>query len=186
MAQKQEKAASEKKSEGEAKPGDVPIKRSVPEVARRPLMARHLPSWERDIDRWFDDVRRRLHLPSFWSGERWWPADVEVQVPALDVYETDEEVVLKAEMPGLSKDQIEVSLTDTTLTVTGEKKKTEEVKEQNYYRSERSFGSFSRTVHLPAEVKSAAATATLKDGVLEVRLPKTDAARRKAVKVKVD
>ena len=107
-------------------------------------------------------------------------------MPALDVYETDDEVVLKAEMPGLSKDQIEVNLTDSTLTVTGEKKKEAEVKEEHYYRSERSFGSFSRTVHLPAEVKAAEAKATFKDGVLEVRLPKTEAARRKAIKVKVD
>ena len=185
MAQKQEKAASEKKPEAGAKAVDVQVKRPVPEAARRPLM-RHIPAWERDIDRWFDDVRRRLHFPSLWGGERWWPTEVEVQVPALDVYETDEEVVLKADMPGLSKDQIEVNLSDSTLTVTGEKKKEAEVKEEHYYRSERSFGSFTRTVHLPAEVKAAEAKATFKDGVLEVRLPKTEAARRKAVKVKVD
>ena len=185
MAQKQE-TTSGKKPEAAAKPVDVPIKRPVPEVPRRPLMARHMPGWERDIDRWFDDFRRRLHLPSLWPGERWWPTDVEVQVPALDVYETDDEVVLKAEMPGLSKDQIEVNLTDSTLTVSGEKKKEAEVKEPNYYRSERSFGSFSRTVHLPAEVKAADAKATFKDGVLEVRLPKTEVARRKAITVKVD
>jgi HSP20 family protein len=179
MAQRQEKAASGKK------PVEVPVKRPVLEAARRSPVARHMPAWERDIDRWFDEFRRRLHLPSLWGGERWWPAEVEVRVPALDVYETDDEVVLKAETPGLSKDQIEVTLTDSTLTVSGEKKKEAEVKEPNYYRSERSFGSFSRTVHLPAEVKSAEAKATFKDGVLEVRLPKTEAARRKAVKVKV-
>jgi len=151
-------------------------------------MALRLPLWERDLDRWLEEVRRRLRLRSLWGAERWWPNEVEVQVPALDVYETDDAVVLKADMPGLSKDQIEVNLADSTLTVTGEKKKEAEVKvkEEHYYRSERSFGSFSRTVHLPADVKSAAAKATFKNGVLEVRLPKTDAARRKAIRVKVD
>jgi len=176
-----ERPASEK-SEGTARSVGVPVK--PPSVAgRRPLVPRF--GWEREIDHWFDELRRRLHFPSLRPGEHWWPSEVEIQVPALDVYETDDAVVLKADMPGLSRDQIEVSLSDSTLTVTGEKKKEAEVKEEHYYRSERSFGSFSRTVHLPAEVKMAEAKATFKDGVLEVRVPKTDAARRKAVKIKV-
>jgi HSP20 family protein len=180
MALKQAKSAAEKKG------GGVPVKQAAPEATHRPLIGRYMPAWERDVDRWLDELRRRLHLPSLWTGERWWPSEVEIQVPALDVYETDEAVVLKADLPGLSKDEIEVNLTDSTLTVTGEKKKESEVKQEHYYRSERSFGSFSRMVHLPAEVNGAQAKATFKNGVLEVRLPKTEAARRKAVKVKVE
>jgi HSP20 family protein len=186
MAQKQEKATSETKPQSAAKPVEVPVKRQAPEVVRGPLMARYMPAWERELDHWLDDFRRHLRLPSLWSSERWWPAEVELQVPVVDVYERDDEVVVKAEIPGLSKDQIEVSLTDSTLTVKGEKKKEEEVKEHNYYRSERSFGSFSRTIMLPAEVRADGAKATFKDGVLEVHVPKTEAAKRKAIKVQVD
>lgn len=186
MVQKQEKATSEKTPQSAAKPVEVPVKRLVPEAARGTLAAPHMLAWEHELDHWFDDFRRRLRVPSLWSSERWWPAEVEMQVPAVDVYEKDDEVVVKAEIPGLSKDQIEVNLTDSTLTVKGEKKKEEEVKEHDYYRSERSFGSFSRTIMLPAEVRADGAKATFNDGVLEVHVPKTEAAKRKAVKVKVD
>jgi HSP20 family protein len=93
--------------------------------------------------------------------------------------------VVKAELPGIGKDEVEVNLTGSTLTIEGEKKKEEEVKRANYYRSERSYGSFARTVELPAEVKGEATKATFKDGVLEVRMPKTEDAKRRQFSVKV-
>lgn len=160
----------------------VPVRR---EVSRR-------PAWPllRDaaLDRLFDDL-----FTDFDRGFRWpslfrrRPALVDVpQLASMDVYETPEEVVVKAEMPGISKDEIEVTATGSTLTVKGAKKREEEVKEEDYYRCERSFGSIARTVELPGEVRAEKAVAKLTNGLLEVRLPKTEEAKAKSVKVKVD
>ena len=94
--------------------------------------------------------------------------------------------MVTAELPGIDKDNISVNLTDHTLTIKGEKKKEEEIKEENYYRSERSYGSFLRTLELPRDVHADKVKASFKNGVLEVRLPKTEEAKAKEVKVKVD
>jgi HSP20 family protein len=141
---------------------------------------------EQDMERMFNEFRRRPLL-SFWEPDRWWPGrTLGLQMPAVDVYEEKDDVVVKAEIPGLSKEEIEVTLTDSTLTIQGERKKEEETKEKNYYCSERSSGSFARRLELPADVKADQAKASFKDGILEIRLPKTEEAKKKAVKVKVD
>jgi HSP20 family protein len=93
---------------------------------------------------------------------------------------------VKAELPGMEKENIEVNLTDHMLTIKGEKKKAEEVKEEKYYRSERSYGAFVRTLELPRDVHGDKIKATFKNGVLEVRMPKTEEAKAKEIKVKVD
>jgi len=94
-------------------------------------------------------------------------------------------VVVKVDLPGMSKENIDVTLTNSSLTVKGEKKKEEEVKHEDYYYCERSFGSVLRTVDLPSEVKADQATATFSHGVLEVRLPKTEEAKQKTTKVPI-
>jgi HSP20 family protein len=143
-------------------------------------------SWAREVGRIFDDFERRLRWPPRWGPEWWWPAgEMSFRAPVVDVFEKENEVIIKAEIPGLSKDDVEVNLTNSTLTISGEKKKEEEVKDRDYYRCERSFGSFSRTIELPAEVKTEEAKASFKDGLLEIHLPKTEAAKRKLIKVKV-
>ena len=109
-----------------------------------------------------------------------------MRAPAVDVFEEKDDIVVKAEIPGMDKDNIEVNLTDHTLTIKGEKKKEEEVKEENYYRSERSYGSFFRTLELPKDVHGDKVKATFKNGVLEVRMPKTEEAKAKEIKVKVE
>ena len=109
-----------------------------------------------------------------------------MRVPAVDVYEEKDDVVIKAEIPGLEKEDISVQVTDSTLMIKGEKKREEEIKEQDYYRCERSFGSFTRAVNLPSEVKADQVKASFKNGVLEVRMPKTEEAKKKAVTVKID
>jgi HSP20 family protein len=150
---------------------------------RRPFT--DLGRWERDMERMFDDFWGRRMRP--WWPERWsMPTVLEISPPAVDFFEEKDEIVVKAELPGMDKDEIEVNLTDHTLTIKGEKKKEEEVKEENYYKSERSYGSFMSTLELPTEVHSDKVKATFKNGVLEVRLPKTEQAKAKEVKVKVD
>jgi HSP20 family protein len=104
----------------------------------------------------------------------------------LDVFEEQDDIVVKAELPGIDKENIEVNLTDRTLTIKGEKKKADEVKEENYYRCERSYGSFLRSVELPKDVHADKVKASFKNGILEVRVPKTEEAKSKAIKVKVE
>ncbi len=145
-----------------------------------------LPRWgemERWFDRMFEDFWRRP-LPSRWRPERWWPG--EVSMPALDVFEEKDDVVVKAELPGLGKEDLQVQITGNTLTLKGEKKKKEEVKQEEYYYCERSHGSFTRNIELPCEVKSDQTKASFKDGVLEVRLPKTEESKKKSIAVKID
>jgi HSP20 family protein len=150
---------------------------------RRPLV--DLARWERDMERMFDDFWGRRMRP--WWPERWsMPAALEISPPAVDLYEEKDEIVVKAELPGMDKDNIEVNLSDHSLTIKGEKKKEEETKEENYYKSERSYGSFVRSIELPIEVQSDKVKATFKNGVLEVRLPKSEQAKAKEIKVKVD
>jgi HSP20 family protein len=138
-----------------------------------------------DLDRMFEDFLGRRVRP-FWP-ERWWPAErMEFTTPAVDLYEEKDDIVVKAELPGMEKDNIEVNLSGDRLTIKGEKKQEEEVKKEGYYRSERSYGSFLRTLELPTDVQADKVKAAFKNGILEIRLPKTEEAKKKETKVKVD
>jgi HSP20 family protein len=166
-----------------------PEKKTTHEITPAKRPARHLApvsAFEREIDSLFDEFRHRFSWPRLFGRERRFaPLEERIPIPSIDVYEKNDEVIVKAELPGMSKNDIEVTLTDSTLTVKGEKRKEEEVKEGDYYRSERSFGSIVRTVDLPSEVKADQAKATFGDGVLEVRLPKTEEAKQKPVKIQI-
>ena len=104
--------------------------------------------------------------------------------PALDIYEDKDKYVAKAELPGMRKEDIDVSLEGNTLTISGERKQEEEKKEGDTYRSERYFGRFQRTVTLPAAVDANKIQAIYKDGVLTVTVPKTEEAKPKQIEVK--
>lgn len=157
-----------------------------PESAVLPPAFETMSRLERDMERMFHEFWRRPFL-SLWDHELSWPGRMpSLQMPAMDVYEDKDEVVVKAEVPGLSKEDLDVTLTESTLTLKGEKKQEEEVKEKNFYRNERSTGSFVRTIDLPTDVKTDQTKATFKNGVLEIRLPKTEEAKRKLIKVKID
>jgi HSP20 family protein len=141
--------------------------------------------WERDMEQMMDDFFGRRMRP--WWPERWFRGEpAEITAPAVDLYEEKNDIVVKAELPGIDKDGIEVNLTNHHLTIKGEKKKAEEIKEENYYRSECSYGSFLRTIELPTDVQSDKVKASFKNGILEVRLPKTEEAKAKEIQVKVD
>jgi HSP20 family protein len=94
-------------------------------------------------------------------------------MPQVDVADTDKEIKVSVELPGLDDKDVEVSLTKETLTIKGEKKEEKEEKGKDYYRSERSFGSFTRTIPLPVEIDAEKAEASFEKGVLMVNLPKT-------------
>jgi HSP20 family protein len=105
--------------------------------------------------------------------------------PAVDIYETADSIVLKAELPGLSRENIDIQVRDNTLTLKGERKFEREVKDENYLRIERSYGAFQRGFSLPAVIQQDKIKATFKEGVLEVSMPKAEEAKPTQVKIEV-
>ena len=105
--------------------------------------------------------------------------------PAVDIYETENEVVLKADLPDINEKDLDVRVENNMLTITGERKFEEKVKEEDYLRIERTYGSFSRSFGLPNTVNTEAIKAEYKNGVLKVELPKRAEAKPKQVKISV-
>ena len=128
----------------------------------------------RDIDRLFDEFFTGFGVTPF----RGWDRDVAVFAPRVDIVETDREVQLSAELPGLDEKDFEVTVDDNAVTIKGEKKEEREEKTEQSYHLERSYGSFHRVIPLPTEIEAGKASASFKKGVLKVVLPK--AAREKA------
>lgn len=143
------------------------------------------PRWEREMESrfgsLFDDKIFPLQEERIWPGWRF-----RMRGPVVDLYEQKDEMIVKAELPGLTKNDIEVNITDKLLTIKGEKKKEDEVKEEDYYRSERAYGSFTRSIELPAEVSLEKVKALFKNGVLEIRLPKSEQAKQKEIRLKIE
>ena len=106
-------------------------------------------------------------------------------MPAVDIYETPDQVVMKAELPGLTREDIEINVRDNTLSLRGQRKFEKDVKEENYLRIERAYGSFQRSFTLPATIQQDKIKAVFKDGVLELTLPKAEEARPKQIKIDV-
>jgi HSP20 family protein len=106
--------------------------------------------------------------------------------PSVDIYDEGDELVFKADMPGVNKEDLKVDVAGDYLTISGEKKKEEKIERNNYYRFERSHGSFSRRFELPAGVDTDKIKAHFEGGVLEVRIPKTEEAAKKSKKISVD
>jgi HSP20 family protein len=104
-------------------------------------------------------------------------------MPAVDVFEKEDKFVVKAELPGMKEEDIHVSVVGDTLSIKGEKKTETEVKEEDYYRSERSYGSFYRSIPLPSNVDADKIKASFEDGVLEVALPKSAKVKPKKIAV---
>ena len=140
-----------------------------------------------EMESWFEDFFRRpfsIIRPSLFRRLRM-PEIAEV-TPSVDVFEQKGEVVVKAELPGLSKEDIDVKVTGDVITISGEKKKEEKIEKKDYYRMERSYGSFTRSLRLPAEVQTEKASAKFQEGVLEIRIPKTEEAKKKEKKVFIE
>ena len=106
-------------------------------------------------------------------------------VPPVDVFETPESIILKADLPEVNRDEVDISIENNTLTIKGERKMEKEVKEKNFYRMERSYGTFSRSFTLPPTVAGDKAEASFNDGVLTLTLPKREESKPQQIKVKV-
>jgi len=127
------------------------------------------------MNRFFDHTFRR----SFLTG-------AEPFGPRIDLYQTDQEVVATAELPGVeSKNDVEITLTSDSLSLRGELKRSHDVGDENFIHVERYYGSFSRTLPLPAEVKPDEARASYQNGILEIRMPKTEKGRKMAHNVPI-
>lgn len=137
-----------------------------------------LESFRNEMEKLFREAFGRRKLLPEPSYEAIWS-------PAIDMFETENEVVVKAMLPGLKKEDLELSFTDDTLTIKGESKLTEETKKKNYYRREIACGQFLRTIAIPVPIKEDQIEAEFKDGILEVRLPKSEEAKPKVRKVEV-
>ena len=149
------------------------IRYQFPEVANWSPLDR-LASFRDEINRLFD-TGATARESSFFSG---WS-------PTLDLYDEKDRFLVSVELPGMKKDEINVSFQDGVLTVSGERKHEHEGKEGQTFRSERYFGKFQRSVTLPASVDAAKINATYKDGVLTLDLPKAEEAKPKQIQVNV-
>ena len=132
----------------------------------------------------FQDEMNRLFNQFFQGGtgeEAGW--GVRTWTPPVDIYETDDALILTAELPGVSKDDVSIEIHQNTLILRGQRKHDAEVKEDNYHRVERAYGTFQRSFMLPTLVDQEHVQATYTDGVLELRLPKSEAAKPKRVAI---
>jgi HSP20 family protein len=126
------------------------------------------------MDRLFDDAFTR---PLSMAGNNW-------SVPAVDMYQTDNEVVVKAALPGIKSDEVQINVTGEVLTLKGEVKQKEEAKEKAYHIREQRWGMFERSIILPADVVADKAKADFENGILTITLPKAEEAKPKTITVK--
>jgi HSP20 family protein len=146
--------------------------------SKRQEIERPGTSLQREMNRLFDDFFARDFFIEPFRGIAEWR-------PALDVAETETSVIVKADLPGLEIKDLDVTLRGDVLTIKGEKKEEKEEKTKSYHRVERRYGSFERSVRLPAAVKGDQVKASFKEGVLNIELPKTEESKQKPIQIKV-
>jgi len=137
---------------------------------------RDLVTAQRDFDRLFREA---------FSGAGETELSTRSWAPPVDIYETEDDIVLKAELPGVDPKDVEVRVEDNTLYLKGERKFEKEVKEQNYHRVERSYGTFARSFSLPNSISADKVKAEFKDGLLTLTMPKREEAKPKTIKIDV-
>jgi HSP20 family protein len=132
---------------------------------------------QRDFERLFREAFSPLSGATELSTRSW--------APPVDIYETEDAIVLKAELPGVDPNDVEVRVEDNNLYLKGERKFEKEVKEQNYHRVERSYGTFARSFSLPNSISADKVKAEFKDGLLTLTMPKREEAKPKTIKIDV-
>jgi len=137
--------------------------------------------WD-EMERWFDEFGRRGWLYPF---ARMWPemAPYQGKAPRIDVLDREKEVVVRAELPGVEKDDLEVTVTDHSVTIKAHTRHEEEQKEEKYYRREMRYGTYQRTLELPETVEETKAKATFRNGILELVFPKSEKTPQRTVRV---
>ncbi|MFP4654105.1 MAG: Hsp20/alpha crystallin family protein [Methanohalobium sp.] len=157
--------------------GPTGIRRRKPtEIARRPSLF----SWDpfediRETQRYLSDLFEDM-MPAEW-------AESETYAPLVDVKEEDNNVIVTADIPGVNKEDVDINIRDDTVEINGQHKEESETEEEGYYRHERTYRAFSRTVPLPASVNEEDASAKLENGVLHITLPKSSEKGEKKITV---
>lgn len=170
-SEKQETVPVEKKAQ------EIQVQKAVPGRALGPV---------EEMEQMFDTFFRRGFMrPFHWDWPSWseLAAPLEAKLPRVDIVDRDNEIVVRAEIPGVNKDNLDVTLSDNTITIKGSTRHEEKEEKGDFYRCEITRGSFARTVALPAEVDGSQAKASFKDGMLEVTVPKVTPAQRHTIKV---
>jgi HSP20 family protein len=164
--------------------GSTDIEKQSP-VESRPARRRTQGMFD-DMERMFDQLQEMIP----WRGGRWgmppWVGELEnrvMRLPSVDIIYHDSEVIIRAAVPGMKKEDLDLSLTENTISLAGKVSREEKEEKADYVRSEIYRGDFSRTLSLPAEVVAERAKASFKDGVLEVVVPKKQPVQRKAIPI---
>lgn len=143
-------------------------------IVRRDPMLREMAAWRNAMNRLFEDTAEL----GLWDRSEAWAL-------ALDVAETEDSFLVKASIPGIKPEDLEITLTDNVLTIKGEIEETSELEEAQWHMRERRFGSFQRSITLPTPVDANAIEATYEDGVLSLNVPKVEEVKPKRIEVKV-
>lgn len=145
-----------------------------------------LRRFHEEMDRMFERMFGGMPMSGSRRGLPSMMAEMGIQMPSVDVWETSEEVMVRVDLPGVPPENIEIYTTEDSVTIRAESQQEQEQKERGYYRTERRYGRFDRNVDLPANIKQDEAKATFKNGVLEIKLPKMSPAGEKMTKVPVE
>lgn len=143
----------------------------------------HMQKWEPIRDLW--DLSDDLNKFFFGFGRKGDEEGQAMWAPTMDIYEDKEAIKVYVDLPGMKKEDISINVEDNVLTVKGERKFEEENKKKNYYRIERSYGTFRRSFALPNNVDTGKIAANMKDGILTVEIPKKEEAKPKEIEIKV-
>ena len=138
-----------------------------------------------EMEKWMEESWMRpfsLFRSPFWTEKM---TEFEEFSPTVDIYEEDKDVVVRADLPGVKKGDIAIDVSDNLLTISGEKRHEDKVEKKDYYRYESTYGKFSRSFELPGGMDMEKAKAHFEDGVLEIRVPKSDEAVQKSRTIKI-
>jgi HSP20 family protein len=150
-------------------------------IAVQEKRPRRLLPWPEEMERYFDRRMREFA----WPFRRWRRPVLDAWLPDIDVFVREGKIVVRADLPGMKAEDVEVTVEGEVLTIKGRREEEKEVREENYYCSERAFGEFSRAVRLPEGTLTDAIEAVCTHGVLEVTIPRPAAPAAKSVKVQV-
>ncbi|MEN6421908.1 MAG: Hsp20/alpha crystallin family protein [Smithella sp.] len=159
------------------------VRNLLPDVVRKGRTDIDHPfySLQREMNSLFDNFFRGFEV----APRRFAAGGMEMFSPSVDVKENEKEFIIKAELPGVEEKDIDVTVTNDSVTIKGEKKEEKEDKDKNYYYMERSYGSFCRVIPLDAEIESGKAEARFKNGILDIKIPKDQSAKAKGTKVSI-
>lgn len=161
------------------------IKNEVPEKAEPHGIFKEMEERMQGLERHFESLfPRNWYRPMHLEFPEWAQLGMmELKTPKVDIVDRDDEILVRAEIPGVKKEDLDISLTDTAITIKGSTSEEKEEEKGDYFRRETMKGSFSRTLSLPSEVDGSKAESTFKEGILEVIVPKHERAKKHTVKV---